>query len=493
MKNFIFLLSLFYSFSILSQTVLTPDWVKKKTSPVGGNCEGWGVDIDNSGNIYWPISVDSQSQGLDIICYKFNPSGSSLWTTPFFMGGVGTQHSYVVNARDSALYIGGRECPGLVNSCNMLLSKVDKSTGALIWSRTKNFASNGYDEVDGLVIKNDGIYCGGWAQSLQSGSYQSEIGLWKLAFNGNTIWTNSFGKLNSAEHQDGHFVVDNNHIYAAGLWGGSGIANLYNGHSFLGKFSKTTGNFVDSTLFGHQSNNFLDIENALGMTSDGTYLYVTGYTTPPSGKGWQIFIAKFDKNLTQLWFKEWGSSGTESARGIAVHNGIIYIAGLTESSPYVVGGGKSDALLLRYDTAGTFISYNTWGDYNNNAFRDIVVNSQGIYLTGSSQDTAVAGADKEAFLIKVANYSHLISQQGSSKMEPTIFPNPSNGTVNFLFPTTKYKAGSILIRDMQGKIVQNYQLEPNLEQLSLTLNLEGVFIVTIRLDEHKFTKKIINY
>ena len=36
---------------------------------------------------------------------------------------------------------------------------------------------------------------------------------------------------NSAEHQDGHFVVDDTNIYAAGLWGGGGIANLYNGHS----------------------------------------------------------------------------------------------------------------------------------------------------------------------------------------------------------------------------------------------------------------------
>src|SRR5690606_41174156 len=87
--------------------------------------------------------------------------GNQIWITPFHYGGVGNQQNYVCNAKDTFLYIGGRHCPGLVNTCDMLLLKVDKGTGTLIWDKTLDFGQNGYDEVDGLEILPDGIYCGG--------------------------------------------------------------------------------------------------------------------------------------------------------------------------------------------------------------------------------------------------------------------------------------------------------------------------------------------
>ncbi len=250
-----------------------------------------------------------------------------------------------------------------------------------------------------MVIKRGGFYWGGWAQSLQTGAYQIDIGLWKLNFDGSTGWTRALGKPGSAEHQDGHFVVDDSFIYAAGLWNGGGLANLYNGHSFLGKFSRKDGKLIDSTLFGDQSPAFLDIENALGMVSDGTYLYITGYGTPVTANDWQVFTAKFDKDLNQLWYTTWGGDGTETARGIAVNKGIVYVAGLTQSQQHSKGG-KADGLLLQYDTAGKLLSYQTWGDTLEDSFRDIVINEDGIYLSGTSENTN-PGGKKTAFLLKM--------------------------------------------------------------------------------------------
>ena len=491
MKNLLLFLILISTYSF-SQNVIIPDWVKTEISPRGAICQGWGADVDENGNIYWPVSADYNGQGLDIKCFKFNPSGTQLWSTPFFKGGPGAQQAYVANAKDTALYIGGRECSGLVNTCNMSLVKVNKSNGSLIWDKSYNFAFNGYDEVDGLVIKPDGIYCGGWAQASQSGNYQTEIGLWKVNFNGTTAWTNSFGKLNSAEHQDGHFVVDNNHIYAAGLWGGSGIANLYNGHAFLGKFSKTNGNFVDSTLFGHQSGVFLDVENALGMTSDGTYLYITGYTTPPTGGGWQIFVAKFDKNLNQIWFKDWGGAGTETARGIAVYDGKIYVAGLTESSAYVQGG-ESDGVLLTYDTAGNFISYKTWGDSNNNTFRDIAIDNNGIYLVGSTQDSGTTSGDKAAFLLKIDNSTTSILEKSNKEFDFQLYPNPASGIINLIFISDKSINGNLIIRDISGKLILSKSFTSVNEIESIELSQHGVFFVTIQSQNSTLTKKIVNF
>lgn len=455
---------------IFAQGLINPLWMKSKFSSNGGKTEGWGVDVDNSGNVYWPVSSDSTGQGLDNFCYKFDPNGIPLWTTPLFFGGSGTQHAFVCNAKDTALYIGGRYCALLGTSCDMQLLKVDKSNGTLIWARTIDFGYSGYDEIDGLEITNDGIYCGGWAQALQTGAYQLDIGLWKVDFNGNTLWSNYFGKTGTAEHIDGHFVVDNNFIYGAGEWDGKSIANLYNGNSFLGKFSKTDGSFVDSTLFGFQSNSFLDVENALGMTTDGTYLYITGYSTPVTANDWQIFVAKFDKNLNQYWFKTWGGSSSETARGIAVDNGFVFVAGVTTSSGYNPGG-KADGVLLAYDTAGNFITYKTWGDTLDNEFRDIAISGTNIYLVGSSGNNLFNGDSDSGFVMKVNTNSILasVNENNYRQLSLQVYPNPCNDKmiiyINDLQTTTHY----LILFDMLGQIAFQKTLNSNHETLNLNL------------------------
>lgn len=408
------------------QEVLVPDWLREKSSAVGGIAESWGVGTDNNGDVYWTASADSMGQGLDIFCYKYDSDGNPLWPAPLFFGGLGTQHAFVCNAQGPALYIGGRYCPLTGFSCDMLLLKADKSTGALLWDQTLDFGNNGYDEVDGLEVRDDGIYGGGWAQALQTGPYQLDIGLWKLDPEGNTEWTSHFGKTGTAEHQDGHFVVDDDFIYVAGVWGATGIANAYNGHSFLGKFSKDSGSFVDSTLFGYPSPNFLDAENALGMTTDGEFLYITGYTTPVSSDNWQVFVAKFDKDLNQVWFEDWGGSGTDNARGIAVKDGKIFVAGVTQSPEYTPGD-NSEALLLVYDTGGNLLHYHTWGDTLDNGFRDIAISGNEIYLSGTSGYQLFSGGGGDIGFLLKTNYDALLNAPSLSPIEDgqvRVFPNP---------------------------------------------------------------------
>ena len=232
-KSFLTFLIIFITLEIDAQTIINPVWIKTEFGSVNNLSEAWGVDVDDSGNVYWAFNANNLNQGLDLNCYKYNSSGVQLWSSPFFYGGAGAQQSYIVNASDTALYIGGRECSGFTNSCDMLLLKIDKSNGNLIWDRTMNYSGNGYDELDGLELKNDGIYCGGWAHELESGSLNADMGFWKLDYSGNTIWTNYLGKPGSAEHQDGHFVVDDNYIFAAGLWNGVGLFHMYNGNGIL--------------------------------------------------------------------------------------------------------------------------------------------------------------------------------------------------------------------------------------------------------------------
>ncbi len=492
MKNLVKIvavLQLFNALPLHGQFTMTPSWIKIDSS-INHTSEAWGIDVDINNDIYWAVSNDQLGQGLDIVCYKYQLGGTPVWTSPITFGGAGDQHAYICNVVDSGLFIGGRACPGLVMTCDMLLLKLDKNTGNLVWSKTNNFPANGYDEIDGLEISNNSIYCGGWCQELNSSPYRNDIGLWKLDLDGNTEWTNYLGENLSAEHQDGHFVVDSNYIYAAGLWGGTGIANLYNGYSFLGKFDKSNGNLIDSTLFGHQSSSFGDVENALGMTSDGTYLYITGYTTITSVNDWQIYVAKYDKNLNQIWYTDWGGTGIESARAIKVQDSLIYVGGLTQSSSLITGGGIRDAVLLKLDTAGNFISYQTFGDENDESFQDLAVHDGNIYITGTIESGLY---ESKSVLVAIEKTTTDIEDLHTNpQIQYTIYPNPATGEIHIEFDQSVESVRQINLYDLKGKLVKSKTIKEPFQQTLFEIENKGVYLVELQFDTYRTARKIVN-
>lgn len=392
---FVYILS---SWIVAAQGNFKPEWYKQEISPVGnGQSEAWGIEADSSG-IYWAVSTETKSgDALDILCSKFDVNGNALWSKPTFVGGAGIQHCYVIRSTEDAVYFGGRECPLFITTCDMLLIKVNKNNGEVIWKKTLDQAG-GYDELDGLEIRGNQIYTGGWANTSTE-VYDTDAGFWKLDTSGTTIWKNHWGISKVADHQDGHFVVDNSAVYACGIHKGTGIANLYEGKAFLGKFSLSDGSLIDSVTFG-SSGFWLNWENAWGMTSDGEFLYITGVSTPTAGDN-QVFVAKFDKNLKQQWIHYWGGSGTESARAIAVANGQVIVGGMTNSTQYA-SGGAYDMLVLRFDTTGNFLGYKTFGDSKDNEIRDLAVYNGKVYLSGTSGDNLFNGNVKNqtSFLVK---------------------------------------------------------------------------------------------
>lgn len=475
-----------------AQTVITPIWMKMELGAFNNNADSWGLDVDAAGNVYWAYNSNSFNQGLDITCNKFDSNGVALWSNPLFYGGIGRQQAYVIDASDTAVYIGGKECAfSLLPLCDMLLLKVNKSDGSLIWDRALNFSGNGYEELDGLEIKDDGIYCSGWAHELDSGIYQSDMGFWKLDYSGNTLWTNYFGKSGTAEHQDGHMVVDDNYIYACGLWDGNGTnTNAYNGSALLAKFNRSDGSFVDSTLFGSQSNAPLDAENALGMTSHGDHLYITGFTTPPGSFDLQLFVAKYDKSFNQLWFTAWGGSGAESARGISVVDDRVYVAG-TSSSPSIMNAGNRDALILQLDTNGTVLSYQTWGDSSKNNFEDIVADRNAIYVVGTNILDS-AGTEKTAFLLKIGNnLTDIENRRATTPLSFSIYPNPSAGKFEIQLISNTSSGGELVITDMEGRLVSQRAFTKKEIYFELNLLKPGLYFVTVDNGKLRTTRKIL--
>jgi hypothetical protein len=417
---------------LFGQSQLVPEWKKSRSSNLqNGNSEGWGVDVDPNGNVYWSASFDSTSTDrlYDIMTYKYDSAGNEKWSS--YYGGSGLQHSFVMNARDTFLYVGGREntvWPYWATECNMLLLKIDKNTGALVKHKNIGFGTGGYDEMDAIEMNGTSLYCSGWAQ-VTPGVGNYEMGFLKLTYSLEIQEQKTFGDLSagSAEHQDGHMVLDNSTIFAAGLWNGhTGINWLADGRCLLGKFDLDL-NYLDTVLFGPSLAAPFDLENALGSASDGNSIYVTGYSCPVSSTDMQVIIARFDKSLNPKWIAYFGGPRAETARGITCQGGFVYVCGATNTPDYAAGGGY-DALLLRLDTAtGTQVDYYTWGDSRDNEFRDLAIRNNEMYISGTTGTNMFSGGSSdEAFLIKI-NLATMNGTRDDPDLDSvmTLFPNPA--------------------------------------------------------------------
>lgn len=477
MRPYLVFLSLFFANALVAQDTLHTEWVVRKSSPAGLNAMAWGLDLDDENHIWWcPSIANSSADGLHIYCQSFDFQGNAIWPVPLDFGGGAITEAFTVVAENGAVYVGGRQCPGLINTCQQLLFKIDPADNTQpLWAKT--WGGNGYDELDGLVVRpGDGIYTGGWWGPDAAAIYNADLSLRKTDLDGNTLWAaQPIGSAATAEHQDGQFVVDDDFIYACGLVGGASFFNLYEGRSFLGKFSKTDGSLVDSVLFGSQTPG-LDWNNAFGMTSDGAALYLTGvYSLTPTDQ--QIFVAKFSKNLDLQWFNLWGGSATETARAIGVRNGRVWVGGAT-NSPGLVAYGAYDACLLALDADdGHLLAAQVWGDARDNDFRDLALSNDAVFLSGT---TAVnlfnaTHSDMEAFLLRADQAGLLVAAQ--VPVAPlagfTLLPNPATGEAHLM---TQNLDGAIRIDlfDLSGRMVFSKNLWLTREGEGIALPLDGL-------------------
>lgn len=474
------LLSLFsISYASQAQTVLNPEWVKQVNATEGGNAEAWGVDVDDSGNVYWPINAKAAGSNMDVFCYKLNTDGEELWSEPFHFVNPVSQFSHICDASSDAVYVGGSSCvlPGV--NCDMHIIKIDKTSGELIWDESEDFGNNGYDEIDGLEVRDDGIYCGGWAQALQTGLWQTDIGLWKLDSEGTTLWTEVYGEQGTSDHQDGHFVVQDGVITTTGMAYGTSVTNLFNGRSFISQYSTADGAFIDSTDFVNDSlTAFIYVENPLGMTTDGSNFYITGYTTPTNLDNWQIFVSKFDADLNKVWTTNYGGSISESARGIVVHDERVYVAGLT-SSPEITASGDGDALLLVLDTDGNMIADYVWGGDSLDTFRDLVIHDNDLYLSGASGTGYSSETSYTANLLKVSLDDVVGIRESKPKASALeIFPNPSKGMIRIRMKGDAIFDADFTLYNMLGDEVYQSKLVGREVQFNLSLE-PGAYLYSL--------------
>ena len=294
---------------------------------------------DSNGNQQWTTGGNGPGSGVAAIVVgatlrKYGNNGNQLWSRTL-------QSEYTtaaVAADSSGVYAAVRD------GFRHFLGKYTVD-GSELWTRQWDAPSQGLSLA--VVTDTTGVYV------LSFGTVGNSAGILarKWDARGNDLWqrqyTTAFPTAFGAAEPSGFFVA-----------GGVGYGFL---HASLRRYD-AGGN----ELWSRQ----LDTPNVNALTTDATGVYILGATSQAalpgqcrSGSGSDDFLRKYDFNGTELWTREFGSSGGVSPGGVAVDSGVVYVVGYQgpgvgaawtlDLEGFPTGGG---GFLAKLETAATTTS-----------------------------------------------------------------------------------------------------------------------------------------
>ena len=117
-------------------------------------------------------------------------------------------------------------------------------------------------------------------------------------------------------------------------------------------------------------------DTSVAVAADGS-VYVAGITADGGG---DAVLLKFNPAGTLLWVRQWGGTQSDSAGAVATHSdGSVYIAGRSTS----FGPSSAGVFVLKFDSAGTLVWQRLWDDAA--GFEAMTVTQDGSVYAASSR------------------------------------------------------------------------------------------------------------
>jgi len=326
--------------------------------------------------------------GNDAYLAKYDSSGTLSWSRTW--GGTGSdQANSIIQTSDGGYAIAGKTASYGAGSDDAFLAKYD-SAGTLSWYRT--WGGTGSDQANSLIQTTDGGYAiTGYTASYGAGG--SDVLLAKYDSSGNingcvspmckspTATTSSPTATTSSPTATVTSPSATTTSPSATVTSPSATVTPIVGYMTFAQTWGGTGN---------------DFAESIIQTTDGGYAIAGNTASYGTGGGSEAFLAKYDASGTLSWSRTWGGTGTDYAQSlIQTSDGGYAIAGYTVS----YGAGNADALLAKYNSAGTLSWSRTWGGTVNDIAYSLTQTTDGGYAIAGYTANYGAGSD-DAFLAK---------------------------------------------------------------------------------------------
>ncbi|MEM7455864.1 MAG: SBBP repeat-containing protein [Planctomycetota bacterium] len=283
-----------------------------------------GVAADSSDNVIAVGETDGDLGGgtnagaKDAYVQKYDPDGNIVWTN--LIGTPGTDlGTCVAVADDDSIIVSGQTYGDLAaphaGGGDIFVARLFPD-GSQQWIR--QIGSDDYDSPAGVAVDIQGnVYVAGYSGG-QMGAFNSgfiDIVLLKYSPNGDHLWTRQLG--------------------TPGYDYGFDVA-------------------VDSS------------GNA----------YVAGYTGGDlngSNGGFDSVLVKYDPSGAIVWIQQDGTPDTDRANGVSIDGSYVYVAGYTKGNFGGANQGNNDAFISKYSTGGQLISVHQFGTPESDWVDEVVV------------------------------------------------------------------------------------------------------------------------
>lgn len=270
-----------------------------------------------------------------------------IWCKTF--GGVQPDGGRAVNeTADGGFIITGYTFSHGTGDADILVVKVDQK-GGLVWARS--FGGAGTEYGYGCKAVEDGYVIAGYTTSFGEGS--RDIYILKLDFNGEEIWSKSYGGPSwdvgmavDGSNKDGYYVCGYTHSF------GEGEEDIY--------VIKTDpdGRKIWSETFGGERYEF---GNSIARTSDGGC--VVGATTGTFGKGnADFYLIRIDADGNKIWERPYGNKGRRGYGFDWCHSMSLTRDGGSVCVGYTDSQDIMDAHVVKFDDTGNEVWARSFGN-----------------------------------------------------------------------------------------------------------------------------------
>jgi hypothetical protein len=220
--------------------------------------------------------------------------------------------------------------------------------------------------------------------------------LWPTAAPAVTVaWTAQFG-TRYPDDADGLTIDPAGNLYVIGQTSGELPGQKATGmiDAFLRRYDPS-GKEVWTRQFGSYER---DLPKGVAL-DDGGNIYVVGQTfgTLPgqtSAGGWDAFIRKYNPAGDEVWTRQFGGGGGESAASVRVdHAGNAYVVGGTRAAlPGQTNIGDYDAFITKWDNAGNPVWVRQFGTVAEDYALTVVLAANGDPVVAGETGGLLAGA-----------------------------------------------------------------------------------------------------
>ncbi len=260
--------------------------------------------------------------------------------------------------------------------------------GILLW--TRQFGTSRPDYARAVAVDGSGnVYVAGYTGGTLPGSTSAgsdDAFVRKYAADGTALWTRQFG-ISGYDHAQAVAVDGSGNAYVAGFTNDVGSTSTWWNDAFVHKLDPD-GNSLWTHQFGAVAEAFSVAVNASGDA------YVAGYTRgaltgSPSAGGQDAFVRKLDADGNALWTRQFGTSSSDIARGVAVDaSGNVYVAGETFGALEGSNAGSNDTFVRKLSTTGTALWTRQFGTSGSEFANAVAVDASGnVFIAGQTSFT----------------------------------------------------------------------------------------------------------